>query len=342
MLGLRSFAVLATAVVMGISIAWAQAPVPPPMLETIRARGHLICGVSSGVAGFSLPDSAGNWRGLDVDLCRAVATTIFGDANKVRFVGLSSQVRFTALQSGEVDLLARNTTFTLTRDISLGFDFVGINFYDGQGFMVRRSAGITSATQLDGATICMQPGTTTELNVADWFRTRNLTFTPVLIEKFDDVNAAFFAGRCDAYTTDQSGLAAVRITQGDRANDYVILPEQISKEPLGPLVRQGDARFADLVRWSLYAMVAAEELGLSSANIEQSRDSANPDIQRFIGRTGDLGQMMGVDNAWAYNIVKQIGNYGESFTRNIAPLGVPRGHNELWTKGGLMYAPPIR
>ncbi len=338
---LKTFAALAVATVIGVTAAQAQTSAAST-LDAIKARGQLNCGVSSGVAGFSLPDSAGNWRGLDVDVCRAVATAIFGDASKVRFVGLSSQVRFTALQSGEVDILARNTTFTLTRDASLGFDFVGVNFYDGQGFMVRKSANITSARQLNGSTICMQPGTTTELNVADYFRTNNMTFTPVLIEKFDDVNAAFFAGRCDAYTTDQSGLAAVRSTQGDRAGDYVILPELISKEPLGPLVRQGDPRFADLVRWSVYAMMAAEELGLTSANIDQHMNSTNPDIQRFVGKTGDLGKMLGVDNAWAYNIVKLVGNYGESFTRNITPLGVPRGRNELWTNGGLIYAPPIR
>jgi general L-amino acid transport system substrate-binding protein len=310
--------------------------------DAIKARGVINCGVNTGLAGFAAPDSQGVWRGLDVDLCRAVAAAMFGDASKVRYVPTTAQQRFTALQSGEVDMLSRNTTWTLSRDTSLGLDFVGINFYDGQGFMVKRSLGVTSAKQLDGATVCVQPGTTTELNLTDYFRANNLRFTPVVIERLEEVNAAFFAGRCDALTTDVSGLASVRSTQGPRAEEYVILPEVISKEPLGPAVRHGDSRWADIVRWAHNAMLEAEELGLTSANIDQQMNSQNPSIQRFVGAAGGLGQMLGVDNRWAYNIIKQVGNYGESFTRNVIPLGVQRGPNELWTKGGLMYAPPMR
>ncbi|MCS6921505.1 MAG: amino acid ABC transporter substrate-binding protein [Elioraea sp.] len=334
---------LAAATAVGLTLA------APPALaqaqstfDAVRARGVVNCGVNTGLAGFGAPDSQGVWRGLDVDLCRAVAAAMFGDATKVRYVPLTAQQRFTALQSGEVDLLARNSTWTLGRDTSLGLDFVAINFYDGQGFMVKRSLGVKSAKELDGATICVQPGTTTELNLADWFRANNLRFTPVVIERQEEVNAAFFAGRCDALTTDVSGLASVRASQGPRAEEYVILPEVISKEPLGPVVRHGDNRWADLVRWAHFAMVEAEELGLTSANIDQHLNSTNPAIQRFVGATGGFGQMLGVDNRWAYNIVKQVGNYGESFDRNIKPLGIQRGINELWTKGGLMYSPPIR
>lgn len=310
--------------------------------DAVRARGVVNCGVNTGLAGFAAPDSQGVWRGLDVDLCRAVAAAMFGDASKVRYVPLTAQQRFTALQSGEVDMLSRNSTWTLSRDTSLGLDFVGVNFYDGQGFMVKRSLGVKSAKELDGATVCVQPGTTTELNLTDWFRANNLRFTPVVIERLEEVNAAFFAGRCDALTTDVSGLASVRASQGPRAEEYVILPEVISKEPLGPVVRHGDNRWADLVRWSLFAMIEAEELGLTSANIDQHLNSTNPAIQRFVGATGGLGQMLGVDNRWAYTIVKQVGNYGESFERNVKPLGIQRGINELWTKGGLMYSPPFR
>lgn len=333
---------LAAALCLGLAgTASAQAP-QANTFDVIKARGQIVCGVNTGLAGFAAPDSQGVWRGLDVDLCRAVAAAMFGDASKVRFVPTTAQQRFTALQSGEVDLLARNTTWTLSRDTSLGFDFVGINFYDGQGFMVKRSLGLKSAKELDGATICVQPGTTTELNLADWFRANNLRFTPVVIERLEEVNQAFFSGRCDALTTDVSGLAAVRSTQGPRAEEYMILPEVISKEPLGPVVRHGDSRWADLVRWVHFAMVEAEELGLTSANIDQHLNSQNPAIQRFVGAAGGLGQMLGVDNRWAYNIVKQVGNYGESYARNVTPIGIPRGQNELWTKGGLMYAPPMR
>lgn len=334
---------LAAATAVGLTLAATPALAQAQStFDAVRARGVVNCGVNTGLAGFAAPDSQGVWRGLDVDLCRAVAAAMFGDATKVRYVPLTAQQRFTALQSGEVDMLARNTTWTLSRDTSLGLDFVGINFYDGQGFMVKRSLGVKSAKELDGATVCVQPGTTTELNLTDWFRANNLRFTPVVIERLEEVNAAFFAGRCDSLTTDVSGLASVRASQGPRAEEYVILPEVISKEPLGPVVRHGDNRWADLVRWSHFAMIEAEELGLTSANIDQHLNSTNPAIQRFVGATGGFGQMLGVDNRWAYNIVKQVGNYGESFERNVKPLGIQRGINELWTKGGLMYSPPFR
>ncbi len=334
---------LAAATAVGLSLAAAPALAQAQStFDAVRARGLVNCGVNTGLAGFAAPDSQGVWRGLDVDLCRAVAAAMFGDASKVRYVPLTAQQRFTALQSGEVDMLARNTTWTFTRDTSLGLDFVGVNFYDGQGFMVKRSLGVKSAKELDGATICVQPGTTTELNLTDWFRANSLRFTPVVIERLEEVNAAFFAGRCDALTTDVSGLASVRASQGPRAEEYVILPEVISKEPLGPVVRHGDNRWADLVRWAHFAMIEAEELGLTSENIDQHLTSTNPAIQRFVGATGGFGQMLGVDNRWAYTIIKQVGNYGESFERNIKPLGIQRGINELWTKGGLMYSPPFR
>jgi general L-amino acid transport system substrate-binding protein len=310
--------------------------------DAVRARGVLNCGVSTGVAGFSNPDSQGVWRGLDVDGCRAVAAAMFGDASKVRYVGTTSQNRFPALQSGEVDLLVRTTTWTLAREASLGFMFAGINFYDGQAFMVKRSLGVSSAKQLDGATVCVQPGTTTELNLADYFRTNRMSFRAVVIENVEEIRNAFISGRCDVYTNDSSSLASFRSTQGANAEQYVMLPEIISKEPLGPVVRKGDTKWFDLVRWTFFAQLAAEELGVTSANVDQMLTSQNPEIQRLLGVTGGLGQMMGVDNRWAYNVIKQVGNFEEMWERNITPIGVPRGINALWTKGGLMYAPPIR
>ena len=313
-------------------------------LDDVKAKGEVACGVHTGLQGFAAPNDQGQWSGFDADFCRAVAAAIFNDPAKVRFVPTNATERFTALQSGEIDLLARNTTWTLSRDTSLGFNFTGVNYYDGQGFMINATKlpGINSALQLSGAAICVQTGTTTELNLTDWFRANNMRFTPVVIERLEEVNAAFFAGRCDSLTTDVSGLASVRASQGPRAEEYVILPEVISKEPLGPVVRHGDNRWADVVRWAHFAMIEAEELGLTSANIDQHLTSTNPSIQRFVGATGGMGEMLGVDNKWAYNIVKQVGNYGESFERNVAPLGIQRGINNLWTKGGLMYSPPIR
>jgi general L-amino acid transport system substrate-binding protein len=324
----------------------AQAPTPPAgpavTFDAVRARGILQCGTNTGLAGFALPNAQGVWTGIDVDVCRAVAAALWGDATKVRYIPLTAQQRFTALQSGEVDVLVRNTTWTFQRQVQLGLDFVGINFYDGQGFMVPRRLNVHSARELNGATICVQPGTTTELNLADYFRANNMQFTPVVIERLEEVTAAYFSGRCDVYTTDVSGLAATRASQAPNPQDHVILPEVISKEPLAVAVRDGDQRWSDLVRWSFYAMLEAEELGLTSANIDQQVNSTNPAVQRFVGATGDFGRMLGVDNRWAYNIIKQVGNYGESYQRNIVPLGIERSVNRLWRDGGLMYAPPLR
>ncbi len=311
-------------------------------LDAVRAKGFVQCGVNTGLAGFSQPDSKGVWRGIDVDACRAVAAAVFGDASKVRYTPLTAQQRFTALQSGEVDVLSRNTTWTLSRDTSLGLNFVGVNYYDGQGFMVPKKLNVKSAKQLNGATICVQPGTTTELNLADYFRANRMSFKPVVIEKLEEVLNAYFAGRCDAFTTDHSGLVALRASRATKPEDHVILPEVISKEPLGPAVRHGDDRWFDVVKWSLFAMLEAEELGLSSKNIDGEAKSTNPSIQRFVGASGEMGKMLGVDNRWAFQIVKQVGNYAESFDANLGPLGFERGLNRLWNQGGLMYAPPIR
>ena len=310
--------------------------------DAVVKKGFVQCGVNTGLAGFSQPDSQGVWKGIDVDVCRAVAAAVLGDATKVRYTPLTAQQRFTALQSGEVDLLSRNTTWTITRDTSLGLNFVGVNYYDGQGFMVPAKRKVKSAKQLNGATICVQPGTTTELNLADYFRANNMKFKPVVIEKLEEVLNAYFSGRCDVFTTDVSGLVALRASRAPKPAEHVILPEVISKEPLGPAVRHGDDRWFDIVKWSLFAMIEAEELGLNSKNIEQQAGTANPSIQRFVGATGDIGKMLALDNRWAVNIVKQVGNYGESFDANLKPLGFDRGLNRLWTQGGLMYAPPIR
>ena len=311
-------------------------------LDAVQKKGFVQCGVNVGLAGFSQPDSQGVWKGIDVDLCRAIAAAVFGDASKVRYTPLTAQQRFTAVQSGEVDVLSRNTTWTITRDTSLGLNFVGVNYYDGQGFMVPKKRKVKSAKQLNGATVCVQPGTTTELNLADYFRANNMKFKPVVIEKLEEVLNAYFSGRCDVFTTDISGLVAVRASRAPKPEEHIILPEVISKEPLGPAVRHGDDRWFDVVKWSLFAMIEAEELGLNSKNIDQQSGTQNPSIQRFIGATGDIGKMLGIDNKWAANIVKQVGNYGESFDANLKPLGFDRGINRLWTQGGLMYAPPIR
>ncbi len=321
----------------GLGTAHAQST-----FDNVKSKGFVQCGVNTGLAGFSQPDSKGEWKGLDVDMCRAVAAAMFGDAKKVRYTPLTAQQRFTALQSGEVDMLARNTTWTITRDTSLGLNFAGVNFYDGQGFMVPKKLNVKSAKQLNGATVCVQPGTTTELNLADYFRANRMTFKPVVIEKLEEVNNAYFSGRCDVLTTDVSGLVSVRGSRAPNPADHVILPEVISKEPLGPVVRHGDDRWFDVVKWSLNAMIEAEELGLSSKNIDQELNSTNPSIQRFVGATGDIGKMLNLDNRWAYSIVKQVGNYGETYEANLKPLGFERGVNELWTKGGIMYAPPLR
>jgi general L-amino acid transport system substrate-binding protein len=314
-------------------------------LDAIKARGQLICGVNTGVAGFAQADSQGKWVGLDVDVCRAVAAAVFGDSEKVKYVPTTAQQRFTALQSGEVDILARNTTVTLTRDTALGLDFTAVNYYDGQGFMVNKKLGVKSAKELNGATVCVQPGTTTELNLADYFRANKMTFKPVVIEKVEEVRAAFFSGRCDVYTTDASGLYSTRAANAPNPDDYMVLPEIISKEPLAPAVRHGDNQFADIVRWSQYAMLEAEEYGISSKTVDEMLKSENPSIKRILGVTPGMGKALGVDEAWVVNIVKQVGNYGESFERNVgmgSPLKIDRGLNKLWTQGGIQYAPPIR
>ena len=312
-------------------------------MDSIKSKGQLACGVSTGVAGFSLADSKGVTQGIDADTCRAVAAAVLGDATKVRFVPTTTTNRFTALQSGEVDLLVRETTWTLGREGNLGLLFAGINFYDGTGFMVKASTGVKSAKELNGATICVQPGTSTELAIADYFRLNNLKFTPVLIQDLSEIQNAYLSGRCDSYSTDASGLASFRYQQGAKASEHVLLPEIISKEPLGMMVRKGDDKFFDVVRWTLYAMLQAEESGVTSKNVDDmAAKSTNPDIRRLLGAEGDLGKALGVDNKWVVTVVKQVGNYGEMFDRTIGPLGIPRGINNLWDKGGLHYPPPIR
>ncbi len=314
-------------------------------LDAITERGELRCGVSTGLAGFSLADAQGNWTGLDVDYCRAVAAALFGDASAVEFVPLSAQQRFTALQSGEVDILSRNTTWTLTRDASLGLVFAGVTFYDGQGFMVPADLGVQSALELDGAEVCVQPGTTTELNLADYFRANNMEFTGVVIESFEQSLETFFSGRCQVYTTDKSGLAAIIANDAPDPDAYVILPETISKEPLGPVVRRGDDEFFAIAKWVVYGLIEAEEAGVSSANVEEMKGSDNPTVQRLLGQGDAMGDLLGLPADWAVQMITQVGNYGEIFDRNVGPdtpLRLERGVNDLWTRGGLMYAMPVR
>jgi len=313
-------------------------------LQVVQQRGYVKCGVSQGLPGFSNPDDKGNWNGIDVDLCRAVAAAVFGTDEKVKFTPLSAKERFTALQSGEVDLLARNTTWSMHRDTALGVDFTGVNYYDGQGFMVRAELGITSTKELDGASLCTNLGTTTELNAADYFRTHNMQYEMVAFEKADEAVSAYNTGRCDAYTTDQSALYAQRLKLTD-PKAHVVLPQIISKEPLGPVVRQGDNQWGDIVRWSHNAMLNAEELGVTSSNVETMKSSTNPSIKRLLGLDGSFGANMGISNDWAYHIIRTVGNYAETFERNVGkdtPLGIARGVNALWKDGGLQYAPPIR
>ena len=325
--------------------AMMSAGVQAATLDDVKRKGHVQCGVSQGLPGFSNPDTSGNWTGLDVDMCRAVAAAVLGSAGKVKFSPLSAKERFTALQSGEVDLLSRNTTWTLVRDTALGLNFAGVNYYDGQGFMVRKDLGIKSALELDGASVCVNIGTTTELNMADFFRTNGLNYEPVVFEKSDEVVAAYDAGRCDVYTTDRSGLAANRVKLAD-PDAHMILPETISKEPLGPVVRHGDNQWGDVVRWSLYAMLEAEEYGVSSSNVDDLKaNSTNPVIKRLLGVEGDTGESLGLPNDWAFNIVKHVGNYAESYDRNVGPdttVGLSRGVNALWKDGGIQYPMPVR
>jgi general L-amino acid transport system substrate-binding protein len=338
---MKFFKLAATAALLVAATAAAQAGTT---FDNIKKKGFVQCGVSTGVAGFSAADSKGVWKGFDVDLCRAVATAMFGDASKFKVTPLTAQQRFTALQSGEIDVLTRNTTQTLTRDTTLGLLGAGVLYYDSQGVIVKKDLNIKSAKELNGATICVQPGTTTELNLADWFRANKIEFKPVVIEKLEEVTGAFVAGRCDAYTTDKSGLASTRSTL-EKPDNYVILPEDFSKEPLGPMVRQGDEQWFNVVRWSLFAMIEAEEYGVTSKNVDDMLKSNNPNVQRILGVTPGMGKNLGVDEKWAYNIVKEVGNYGESFDRNIgegSPLKLPRGLNQQWTKCGILYAWPIR
>ena len=311
-------------------------------LDAAKARGQVLCGISGLVPGFSLPDSQGVMHGLDADSCRAVTVAALGDAAKVKFVPTTTQNRFTALQSGEVDVLSRSTTWTLGREANLGLEFAWVNYYDGTGFLVKTASGVKSAKDLDGATICVTPGSTTELADNDYFRVNNMKFTPILIADTTEIQGAFLSGRCDAYSTDSSALATFRFSQGPKAAELVLLPEIISKEPLGVMVRKGDDKWFDLVRWTFVAMITAEEKGITSKNVDTFMESKDPDIRRLLGLEGDMGKSLGVDPKWAYNVIKQVGNFGEVWDRNITPMGVTRGINNIWTKGGLQYAPPIR
>ena len=332
---------LGTLAVAGLAAGIASAQT----LADVQARGTLKCGSNEGLAGFAFPDSSGNMQGFDVALCRAVAAATLGDAQAVEFVPLTSQTRFTALAAGEVDVLVRNSTWTFTRDNDLGLDFVGVNYYDGQGFMVRRDLGVSSASELDGATVCIQTGTTTELNLADFFRVNNISYEPVPVATNAEGQQQYLAGACDVYTTDISGLAATRATF-ENASEHVIMPEVVSKEPLSPVVRHGDNAWGDIVRWTLYALIAAEENGVTSANVREmaSATTDNPEINRMLGTEGELGQKLGLSSDWVVNVISSVGNYGEIFEAYIGentPVGLARGLNAQWTDGGLMYAPPF-
>jgi len=334
-------------IAVGTALAslWVGGAVQASTLSDVNEKGFIQCGVSQGLPGFSNPNQAGDWVGLDVEVCRAVAAAVFGDANKVKYTPLSAKERFTALQSGEVDMLSRNTTWTLVRDTALGLNFAGINYYDGQGFMVRKDLGVKSAMELAGAAVCVNIGTTTELNMADFFRANNMDYKPVVFEKADEVVAAYDAGRCDVYTTDRSGLAAQRLKLKN-PDAHMVLPETISKEPLGPVVRHGDDQWLDIVKWTLYLMIEAEEYGVSSKNVDDLRaNSKNPVVRRILGVEGDMGKNLGLSNNWGYNIIRQVGNYGEIYARHVGPntpLKLDRGVNAQWKDGGLIYAMPVR
>ena len=331
---------LALAAAFGV----AAQPASAQTLNTVKSRGMLNCGSNGTLAGFGLPDSQGRWTGLDVDLCRAIAAAIFNDPSKVKFAPLTAKDRFTALQSGEVDVLARNTTWSMSRDTSLGLNFTGVNYYDGQGFIVRKALKVNSALELNDAAVCVQQGTTTELNLADYFRANKMKLKTVTFATADEALKSYDASRCDAYTTDASGLAGERLRLANPA-DHVVLPEIISKEPLGPAVRHGDDQWFDIVKWTHFAMVNAEELGVTKANVDDMLKSENPDIKRLLGTEGKFGEALGLTNDWAVRIIKQVGNYGEVFEKNVgqgSPLKIARGLNALWNKGGLQYAPPVR
>ena len=339
---MKKSVVLATLAVAGMAAGMSQALT----LDEVKARGSLNCGVTTGLTGFAEPNASGVWEGFDVAVCRAVAAAVFGDPMAVEFVPTTGQTRFTALASGEVDMLARNTTWTFSRDVDLKFEFVGVNYYDGQGFMVPASLGVSSALELDGATVCIQTGTTTELNLADFFASNNMSYEPVPIETNAEAQQQYLANACDVYTTDASGLAATRATFED-PSAHVVLPEIVSKEPLGPLVRHGDHEWGDIVRWSLNALIAAEEMGITSANVAElaAAPGNNPEINRILGTEGELGAMLGLEANWAVNVISAGGNYGEIFDRNIGestPIGLARGLNAQWTDGGLLYSPPFR
>jgi general L-amino acid transport system substrate-binding protein len=331
-----------TSTVMLASLLAVSANTSAATLDDVIGKGHVQCGVSQGVPGFSNFDDKGNWSGVDVDVCRAMAAAIFGDAQAVKFTPLSAKERFTALQSGEIDVLSRNTTWTATRDTALGLNFAGVNYYDGQGFMVRKDLGVKSALELSGAAVCTNTGTTTELNVSDYFRGKGMDYTVVAFEKADEVVAAYDSGRCDVWTTDQSALYANRIKLKD-PSAHMVLPEVISKEPLGPVVRQGDDQWFNITKWSLFCMINAEEMGITSKNVK-SKMGGDPATKRLLGEEGSFGENLGVSPTWCANIIAQVGNYGESFARNVSvdPMNIARGVNELWSKGGIQYAPPIR
>jgi len=336
----RAYLVFALAIVAGLSAQSATAQT----LKTVKDRGMLSCGVSQGLPGFSSPDDKGNWTGLDVDVCRAIAVTIFNDPTKVKFVPLSAKDRFTALQSGEIDVLSRNTTWTLSRDTTLGANFTGVTYYDGQGFIVKKSLKVNSALELNSASVCVQTGTTTEQNLADYFKGNNMKYEVIAFGTADEAVKAYESGRCDVFTTDVSGLYAERLKLANPA-DHVVLPEVISKEPLGPMVRHGDDQWFDLVKWVLFAMINAEELGITQKNIDEMVKSDKPELKRAFGTDGNLGEQLGLTKDWVIRIVKAVGNYGEAFDRNVgggSKLGIARGLNQLWTKGGIQYAPPIR
>ena len=334
----RFASILALAVIFLAQGASAQT------LKTVKDRGILHCGSNGTLAGFGLPDAQGKWTGLDVDVCRAIAAAIFNDVNKVKFVPLSAKDRFTALQSGEVDVLVRNTTWTSSRDTSLGLNFTGVDYYDGQGFLVRKALKVNSALELGDASICVQQGTTTELNLADFFRAHNMKLKTVTFATANEAVKAYDSGRCDAYTTDASGLYSERLKLAN-ATDHIVLPEIISKEPLGPVVRHGDDQWFDVVKWVLFAMINAEELNVTQKNVDEMVKSTNPEIKRLLGTEGNYGEQLGLTKDWVVRIIKLVGNYGEVFERNVgsgSPLKIDRGLNKLWNKGGIQYAPPVR
>ncbi|MBU0960679.1 MAG: amino acid ABC transporter substrate-binding protein [Proteobacteria bacterium] len=335
-----TWSIVAVVVALFISAGIAQASTK----DEVQKRGYLQCGVSTGLPGFSNPDEKGHWTGLDVDVCKAIAAATLGDATKIKYVPLNAKERFTALQSGEIDALVRGTTWTLTRDSSLGLNFTGVNYYDGQGFLVSKKLGVKSALELDGAAVCIQGGTTTELNLADYFKENKMEYKPVVFDTHDATAKAFDNGRCDVLTSDQSQLYGLR-THLTKPEDAVVLPEVISKEPLGPVVRQGDDAWFNIVKWTLNAMIEAEEMGVTQANVDEMKNSNNPGVRRLLGLDGIGGKGLGLNDDWAYQIIKQVGNYGEAFERNVgmsSPLKIERGLNALWSKGGIMYAPPLR